>query len=170
MQGVLSHGSVDLTRTSQPDMTIKAAVLHGYEVPPRYEDFELPLPSEGELLVKVTAASIVPLDLICASGASYFGRPDLPYIPGVQGVGIVSGPGETGRIWFQTSAGMKPGNGSMADYCLVSKDSTYPIPDDIGDDVAAALGLSAVAAWNALISARVSSNDSVVVLGAHLDI
>lgn len=147
-------------------MTMKAAVLHSYGVAPRYEDFELPIKSDGGLLVKVTAASIVPLDLICASGSSYFGQPQLPYIPGVQGVGIASGSSETGRIWFQSTAGMKPGNGSMAEYCLVSNDAIHPIPDGVGDDVAAALGLSAVAAWNSLISAKVSTDDRVVVLGA----
>ena len=61
--------------------------------------------------------TIVPLDLLCASGTSYFGRPAVPYVPGVQGVGVIEtsptlDPGT--RVWFATSAGMAAGNGSLA--------------------------------------------------------
>ena len=58
---------------------------------------EVPEPEagDGEVLVGVTAVSITPLDLLCASGTSYFGPPALPYVPGVQGVGVVrQGPDE----------------------------------------------------------------------------
>ena len=57
------------------------------------------------MLVRVTAAPIVPLDLLAASGTSYFGRPATPYVPGVQGVGVVerSATHEPGtRVWFAT--------------------------------------------------------------------
>ena len=43
----------------------------------------------GSTLVRVTAAPVVPLDLLCASGTSYFGVPATPYVPGGQGVGTV---------------------------------------------------------------------------------
>ena len=43
----------------------------------------------GESVVRVTAAPVVPLDLLCASGTPYSGRPAVPYVPGVQGVGVV---------------------------------------------------------------------------------
>ena len=69
-----------------------------------------PTRADGEVLVAVSAAPIVPLDRLCASGTSYFGVPATPYVPGVQGVGR-----HDGRIvWFPTSAGMAPGDGSMA--------------------------------------------------------
>ncbi|GAA3156604.1 hypothetical protein [Nonomuraea salmonea] len=50
----------------------------------------------GELLVRVLAAPITPLDVLCAGGASYFGAPATPYVPGVQGVGTVGGR----LVWF----------------------------------------------------------------------
>ena len=52
----------------------------------------------------MTAAPITPLDLLCASGTSYFGVPALPYVPGVQGVGVVRpAPELVGRrVWFPT--------------------------------------------------------------------
>ena len=38
-----------------------------------------PTRGEGEVLVAVSAAPIVPLDRLCASGTSYFGVPPTPY-------------------------------------------------------------------------------------------
>ena len=76
-------------------------------------------------MVAVTVAPVVPLDLLCASGTSYFGEPALPYVPGVQGVGrVVRSPAlEPGtRVWFATSAGMAPGDGSLAETCAVVAD------------------------------------------------
>ena len=68
------------------------------------------------------AAPIVPLDRLCASGTSYFGEPPLPYVPGVQGVGVVAESDAYAvgtRVWFATSAGMAPGDGSLAEWCAV---------------------------------------------------
>ncbi len=78
-----------------------------------------PTRGEGEVLVAVSAAPIVPLDRLCASGTSYFGVPSTPYVPGVQGVGLVlEGPAGLAKgtpVWFATTAGMQPGDGSMRD-------------------------------------------------------
>lgn len=80
-----------------------AAVIHTHGAPPAYLLRPMPRRGNGQILVQVTAAPISPLDLLCASGTSYFGAPQLPYIPGVQGVGtVVEGdsfaPGQ--RVWF----------------------------------------------------------------------
>ncbi|MEV4089434.1 NADPH:quinone reductase, partial [Nonomuraea fuscirosea] len=40
-----------------------------------------PVPGPGLELVRVVAAPITPLDLLCATGTSYFGLPALPYVP-----------------------------------------------------------------------------------------
>ena len=65
-----------------------AAVLTAHGEPPSYADHPDPSPADGQVLVRMTAAPIVTLDLICASGTSYFGTPALPYVPGGQGVGV----------------------------------------------------------------------------------
>ncbi|WP_214108878.1 quinone oxidoreductase family protein [Acrocarpospora catenulata] len=70
-------------------------------------------------------------------------------------------------MWFPTDAGMRPGDGSMAEYCLVPADEVVPIPDGLPDEEAAALGLSAVAAWMALTwRAGLRPGEQVLVLGA----
>ncbi|WP_204045275.1 quinone oxidoreductase family protein, partial [Acrocarpospora phusangensis] len=110
------------------------------------------------------AAPITPLDVLCASGTSYFGQPALPYIPGVQGVGRLA---DGTRVWFPTQAGMQPGDGSMADLCAVPSDDLVPIPDGTPDETAASLGLSAVAAWMSLTwRAALRPGEQVIVLGA----
>src|SRR5947199_5454289 len=147
-----------------------AAVIHRHAAPPEYVLWPMPRRGPGQALVRVTAAPISPLDLLCASGTSYFGAPRLPYIPGVQGIGIVMeadilAPGQ--RIWFSCDAGMKPGDGSMALYCVIDESSALVLPDQIEDDLAAALGLSAIAAWMALTwRGHLQRGEQVLVLGA----
>jgi NADPH:quinone reductase-like Zn-dependent oxidoreductase len=147
-----------------------AAVLRQHAAPPEHGSWPIPRRGPGQALVRVTAAPISPLDLLCASGTSYFGAPRLPYIPGTQGVGIVMeadalAPGQ--RIWFSCDAGMKPGDGSMAEYCVIDEASALTLPDQIDEDLAAALGLSSIAAWMALTwRGRLQPGEQVLVLGA----
>lgn len=147
-----------------------AAVLRAHAAPPEHDLWPMPRRGPGQALVQVRAAPISPLDLLCASGKSYFGAPKLPYIPGVQGIGIVMeadvlAPGQ--RIWFSCDAGMKPGDGSMAQYCIIDESAVLALPDQIDDDLAAALGLSAIAAWMALTwRGRLQPGEQVLVLGA----
>lgn len=147
-----------------------AAVLRKHATPPEFSLWPVPQRGAGQALVRVTAAPISPLDLLCASGTSYFGPPKLPYIPGAQGVGVVveADALESGqRIWFSCEAGMKPGDGSMAQYCVIDETAALALPDDVDDGLAAALGLSAIAAWMALKwRGNLQPGEQVLVLGA----
>lgn len=147
-----------------------AAVIRKHATPPDYLPWPIPRCGRGQALVQVIAAPISPLDLLCASGKSYFGAPPLPYIPGTQGVGLVveAGvltPGQ--QVWFTCDAGMKPGDGSMAQYCVIDEASALALPDQIDSDLVAALGLSAIAAWMALTwRGNLQPGEQVLVLGA----
>lgn len=92
---------------------MKAAVLTKYGAAPEQAERPDPVAGPDQEPIRVTAAPIVPLDLLCATGTSYFGQPPLPYMPGVQGVGVA---GDGRRVFFSTSAGMKPGDGSLAEH------------------------------------------------------
>jgi NADPH:quinone reductase len=123
----------------------------------------VPVPAEDETLVEVDAAPITPLDLLCAGGRSYFGRPDTPYVPGVQGVGRAG----DRLVWFPTSAGMAPGDGSMAEVVAVPTASLVELPAGADPVAVAALGLSAVAAYLALTwRGELTQGERVIVLGA----
>jgi NADPH:quinone reductase-like Zn-dependent oxidoreductase len=148
---------------------VRAAVVHSLGEPPRYADHPDPQVEGGTSLVRVTAAPVVPLDLLCASGTSYFGAPDVPYVPGVQGVGVVerSESVEPGtRVWFSTNAGMAPGDGGLAERVVVPDESLVRVTEAVDDHALAALGLSAVAAWMSLTwKARLRAGETVLVLG-----
>lgn len=153
-----------------PGPEMPAAVIRKYAASPEYLQWPMPSRQAGQALVRVLAAPISPLDLLCASGISYFGPPQLPYIPGVQGIGLVEEadtltPGQ--RVWFNCDAGMKPGNGSMALYCVVDEAAALALPEQVDNDAAAALGLSAIAAWKALTwRGQLKAGEQVLVLGA----
>jgi NADPH:quinone reductase-like Zn-dependent oxidoreductase len=150
---------------------VRAAVVEAPGQPPRVLERDAPRPRPGELLVAVTAAPITPLDLLCATGTSYFGCPAMPYVPGVQGVGVVErgtdGIPEGAPVWFATSAGMRPGDGSMRGYAAVPEQDAVVLPPGADPAQVAALGLSAVAAWMALSwRGALQPGEQVLVLGA----
>jgi NADPH:quinone reductase len=139
-----------------------ALSLHSPGEPPKLVEWAPPTPGTGEVLVEVTAAPITPLDLLCASGTSYFGVPATPYVPGVQGVGTAGGR----PVWFPTTAGMRPGDGSMAATVAVPEQDLVPLPEDVDPVLLAALGLSAVAAHMALTwRGELAEGEQVIVLG-----
>jgi NADPH:quinone reductase-like Zn-dependent oxidoreductase len=147
-----------------------AAVLRRYAASPEYISWPIPSSLSGQALIRVLAAPISPLDLLCASGVSYFGPPPLPYIPGVQGIGLVEESDTLAagqRVWFTSDAGMKPGNGSLALYCIINESDMLALPEQVDNDAAAALGLSAIAAWRALTwRGNLQAGEQVLVLGA----
>ena len=156
---------------------MRAAVIEAHGAAPALRDRATPTGDNAHALVNTTAAPITPLDVLCASGTSYFGPPPLPYVPGVQGIGVVehadghpsgrpsSQPSGT-RVWFPTTAGMRPGDGSMAQQVLVPESELVALPGGVEDTLVAALGLSAIAAWMALTwKAALQPDETVLGLG-----
>ncbi len=121
-------------------------------------------------MVRVSAAPVAQLDLLCASGSSYFGVQPLPYVPGTQGVGTIvnSSAWAVGtRVWFATSAGMEPGNGTWAEQARPWDDDVVVLDSvSLDDMMVAAIGQSGVAGWMAVQRARVTPGEVVVILGA----
>ncbi|WP_433789263.1 quinone oxidoreductase family protein [Actinoplanes sp. CA-252034] len=142
---------------------IDAVVLRECGRPPALERRPAPEPGDGRVLIDVVAAPITPLDLLCASGTSYFGTPATPYVPGVQGVGHLR---DGTAVWFATAAGMQPGDGSMASVVAVPSADVVTLPPGAPPVLVAALGLSAVAAHGALHAGGGPSGRDVLVLGA----
>jgi len=149
---------------------VRAAVLSEPGQAPEYREHPDAADEAGATVVRVTAAAVVPLDQLIASGTSYWGRPPVPYVPGDQGVGYVERSAvlpEGTRVFVETRAGRVPRDGSLAERCAVPDDDVVPVPDGVPDPLAAALGMSGVAAWMALTErAQVQPGDRVMVLGA----
>ncbi|TDD24507.1 zinc-binding dehydrogenase [Nonomuraea diastatica] len=144
---------------------MRAVTIETCGLPPVVTERPAPVasgPKTGAETVGVIAAPITPLDLLCAGGASYFGTPAVPYVPGVQGVGAVGGR----LVWFPTSAGMAPGDGSMAELAAVPAEDLVELPAGADPFAVAALGLSAVAAHMALTwRGELAAGEQVLVLG-----
>lgn len=151
-------------------MSARAAVLREHGAAPELEERAVPGGAAGHVLVDVAAAPVTPLDVLCATGTSYFGPPALPYVPGVQGVGTVreaDGLPAGAPVWFATAAGMAPGDGSLATVVRVPEHDVVPLEHDVPPVLVAALGLSAVAAERALLGrGDLQPGETVVVLGA----
>jgi NADPH:quinone reductase-like Zn-dependent oxidoreductase len=149
---------------------MRAALIVKHGAAPRCDVHPVPARGAGQALIRVTAAPISPLDLLCASGTSYFGAPTLPYAPGVQGVGVIDDADtlQAGqRVWFSCDAGMRPGDGAMAEFCVADESAVLPLADGVEESLAAALGLSAIAAWMALSwRGGLTPGEHVLVLGA----
>ncbi|PRY45032.1 zinc-binding dehydrogenase [Umezawaea tangerina] len=142
---------------------MRAAEIRLPGVAPVVVDREVPRAGDGEVVVEVVAAPVTPLDVLCAGGKSYFGVPRTPYVPGVQGVGTVDGR----LVWFPTSAGMEPGDGSMAGAAVARRSDLVELPDGVDPVLVAAAGLSAVAAHMAMTwRGELVAGEQVVVLGA----
>ncbi|QFY10529.1 zinc-binding dehydrogenase [Nonomuraea phyllanthi] len=142
---------------------MRAARIEVCGRPPVVGDVDAPAAGPGQTLVRVLAAPITPLDLLCAGGTSYFGTPAVPYVPGVQGVGTADGT----PVWFPSSAGMAPGDGSMAELAAVPTEDLVELPAGAAPLAVAALGLSAVAAHMALTwRGELTAGEQVIVLGA----
>jgi NADPH:quinone reductase-like Zn-dependent oxidoreductase len=62
---------------------------------------------------------------------------------------------------------MKPGDGSMAQFCIIEEVAALALPSNVPDNLVAALGLSAIAAWMALSwRGQLQPGEQVLVLGA----
>lgn len=121
---------------------MKAAVVHSYDAPPRYLDAAEPTPGEDECIVEVRAAALSQLVRAQASGRHYV-RPPLPFVPGVDGVGVSEGR----RVYF---AFPKPPHGAMAERVAVPRAYVVPLPDDLSDVHAAASANPVMSSWAAL--------------------
>jgi NADPH:quinone reductase-like Zn-dependent oxidoreductase len=140
---------------------MKAAVLHGLGQAPRYEEFPDPIAAEGEVLVEVLAAALKPVDKQMASGAHYASPKKLPSICGTDGVGRLS---DGRRVLF---GGARPPYGTMAERAAVRGAFTFPIPDNLSDELAAAIANPGVSAWLTLAHrAKLAAGENVLILGA----
>ena len=76
---------------------MKAAVVVEAGQPPVYQDFREPSPAAGKTLIRVNASSISHVTKMRASGQHYSASGELPFIPGIDGVGVTD---EGRRVYF----------------------------------------------------------------------
>lgn len=140
---------------------MKAAVLSIPDRPPRCEEFPDPQANEGEVIVRVRAAALKPIDRQLASGAHYAAQRNLPIVCGTDGVGLL----ENGTRVFV--AGSRPPYGAMAELTVVAAARCFLLPDNVDDITAAAVFNPGLSAFGALKwRAQIAHGETVLILGA----
>jgi NADPH2:quinone reductase len=117
----------------------------------QYGELPRPTPKDGEVLVKVGAASLNPIDTYIRSGAVPMNLPK-PFIPGCDLAGTVEavGPGAKrfkvgDRVWG-SNQGLLGRQGTFAEYAAVQEDWLYPTPAGVSDEEAAGAALVGITA------------------------
>ncbi len=137
----------------------------------QYGELPRPAPKQGEVLVRVGAVSLNPIDTYLRSGAVTMPLPK-PFIPGCDLAGTVEavGPGvqryKTGdRVWG-SNQGLLGRQGTFAEYACVHEDWLYPTPTGVPDTEAAAVALTGITAHLGLFRcARLQPGETVFVNG-----
>jgi NADPH2:quinone reductase len=132
---------------------VKAAFIDTTGAPDviRYGDLPKPTPRDGEVLVRVAAVAVNPIDTYIRSGAVSMALPR-PFIIGCDLAGTVevAGPGvkrfKAGdRVWG-SNQGLLGRQGTFAEYACVLEDWLYPTPAGAPDVEAAAVALTGITA------------------------
>jgi len=125
----------------------------------RLETVPDPEPEADEVLVRVAAAGVNPVDTYIRAG-EYAQLPPLPYTPGIDAAGTRLDTGE--RVWVSGSL-----SGTYAELALCRPDQVHPLPQRLSFAQGAALGVPYLTAWLALARrGAVQAGERVLVHGA----
>jgi NADPH:quinone reductase-like Zn-dependent oxidoreductase len=152
---------------------MKAVVIHAYGGPQvlKVEDVPRPEPKEDEVLIRVIAASVNPVDAAIRQG--YLARiigDKLPLIPGMDASGVVEKAGaKMGRFKagdpvyaFFTLAS----EGGYGEFVLAKENEIAPKPKSLTYAQAAAVPAAGSTAWKALAeTANLSAGQTVLIHG-----
>lgn len=174
-------------------MHMKAAVVHDFTKPLVLEEVPKPTPNEGQIVVKVQASGLCHTDIHAAHG-DWPVKPNLPFIPGHEGVGYVAEVGrgvkhvkEGDRVampwlgyacshcrycvsgWETLCESQIPMgyfmNGGYAEYTLAYANYVGRVPDKVDVFDAAPLTCAGVTTYKAVKVSGARSSDLVAVFG-----
>ncbi len=175
---VLSHNSAcgPAPAISDESETMKAVVRRCYGSPDvlEYGDIEKPTPADDEVLVRVAAASVNPLDWHFVRGTPYLlrlmsgtGAPDDPRL-GVDFAGTVEAVGDSVTRFKPGDEVFGGVDGAFAEYLTIREDRQLVMkPADVSFEQAASAPIAAVTALQALRDlGKLEAGQSVLINGA----
>jgi NADPH:quinone reductase len=152
--------------------TMQAAILDGAKQPFRLASVDRPTPKSGEVLVRIRASAVNPLDTKIRAGQAAHARHPLPAILGLDLAGTVEAVGpnvaafRAGDEVFGMTGGVGGVQGSLAEFAAVDVDLLAPKPSNLAMREAAALPLIVITAWEGLVDrAKVQPGQKVLVHG-----
>lgn len=148
---------------------MKAVRVHAWGQAPTVERMPKPIPPDGYSLVRVLAASVGHLDRTIWRGL-FLDPPDLPYVPGIEGSGIIERssrfPVGT-RVWFRGGGLGTREDGSWREFCSVPDTVLGVLPDRVPFEAGATFFSPCTSAWVALNDVgRLESGEHLLVTGA----
>lgn len=129
---------------------------------------EVPQPAAGEVLVRVMAIGVNPVETYIRAG-TYPRLPELPYTPGGNIAGIIDhvGPGVDDWVAGARVYSAATISGGYAEMALCRADQIFSLPETMSFIQGAAVGVPAATAWRALfIRGEGKSGDRLLVHGA----
>ena len=151
---------------------MQAAVLDGAKQPFRVASVDRPTAKSGQVLVRIAASGVNPLDTKIRAGQAAHARHPLPAILGIDLAGTVEavGPNVTafraGDGVYGMTGGVGGVQGSLAEFAAVDAALLAPKPSNLSMREAAALPLIFITAWEGLVDrAKVQAGQKVLVHG-----
>jgi NADPH2:quinone reductase len=148
---------------------MKAIVVREFGAPEvmKLEDVPDPAPGPGQVLIRVHAAGVNPVDTYIRAGA-YARKPTLPYTPGSDVAGLVDHVGNGVSAFKVGDRVYTHGvTGGYAQLVVCDEANVHPLPDRVSFQQGAALGVPYGTAWRALfIKAQARAGEWVLVHGA----
>lgn len=149
---------------------MKAIRIHEFGGPEvmRLEDVPDPQAGAGQVVVKVVAAGVNPVDAYIRAGV-HARRPDLPYTPGMDAAGIVAAVGEGVRRFQLGDRVYIAGtiSGAYAELTLCDQTQVITLPQRVSFSQGAAVNVPYATAYRALFQrARATAGESVLIHGA----
>jgi NADPH:quinone reductase-like Zn-dependent oxidoreductase len=152
--------------------SMRALVLQ--EAGGQFQDTRIPLPTpgRGEVLVRIHASGVNPLDSKIRAGAAAHARQPLPAVLGMDMAGVVEAIGaqveafRVGDEVYGLTGGVGGLQGTLAEFAVVDADLLAHKPANLSMREAAALPLVVITAWEGLVDrAQTRSGQKVLVHG-----
>ena len=152
--------------------TMRAWRTHEYGVPMdvlQLDEVDVPEPTAGEVLVRALGIPFNLNDLERITGGNMMVRPELPYSPGMETMGIVAkcGPGTEALLGRRVVAITQQAHGGFAEYAICPAVSTFEMPESVPLPDAAALFFPFHLAWLGLFDrAELQAGETVLIHAA----
>lgn len=150
--------------------SMRAALIDGYGGSGRLEirEIERPRPGVGQVLVRVRAAAVNPLDWKIRRGEMRFIMPKrFPWVPGYDVAGVVEEIGvEVDQLAPGDAVHGIVQGGACAEFALLDTGAAAMIPDGLSFEEAAAVPVGGLTAWQALVGrGELAQGENVLVNG-----
>jgi NADPH2:quinone reductase len=151
---------------------MRVALLDGPKLPFRITSVKQPKPVSGQVLVRIKASGVNPLDLKIRAGQAAHARHPPPAILGIDLAGVVEVVGSDvtafreGDEIYGMTGGVGGVQGSLAEFAAVDAALLAPKPSNLEMREAAALPLIFITAWEGLVDrAQVQAGQKVLIHG-----